>query len=252
MAGQSRRDLDGDESAASDVYVAIESFTWRDPWDGASVPFTSGVTRVSREHPVLKDPAVRSRFVPVSAASDRAARMGGKYAPGRRKVAVEPRREDGAPDWWLGPYVPFVAREQVERTAKHEAAHAVAAHMLGWHVERVVVRADKSGKTVFYWPEDCPPERRVAERAVIAASAEAYVGWASGRDYEGDRRTVREAVQRCPDPRSRDLYRVELKAYAQRLVKRPRFRQLALQVTDAVIEAGGVLECEQLRAALGW
>jgi len=251
MAGQPRRDLDGEESAASDVYVATESFTWRDPRDGASVPFTSGVTRVSGDHPVLKDPGLRSRFVPVSAASGRAGRMVGKSASGGRKAAVvEPRREDGAPDWWLGPYIPFVAREQVERTAKHEAAHAVAAHMLGWHVDRVVVRADESGKTVFYWPENCPPDRRVAERAVIAASAEAYVGWASGRDYESDRRTVREAVQWCSDPRSRDLYRAELKAYAARLVKRPRFRQLARQVTDAVIEAGGVLEGEQLRTAL--
>jgi hypothetical protein len=38
--------------------------------------------------------------------------------------------------------VPRVEREVVEPTAKHEAAHAVAAYLLGWEVSEVRVRVE--------------------------------------------------------------------------------------------------------------
>jgi hypothetical protein len=203
-------------------------------YDGELVEITAGRSRVDAEHEIaLKAPNLFSSRT--SAAGSTGSRA----------------REDGAPDWWLDPYVPFVPREQVERTAKHEAAHAVAAHMLGWHVDQVVVRADETGKTVFYWEANGEPERRRFEGAVIAAAAEAYVGWApAGWDYRSDRRSVRKAVQSCPDQRSQDIYRAEIETYTRQLVRRDRFRRLARQATDAVIDAGGVLEGERLREAL--
>ncbi len=146
--------------------------------------------------------------------------------------------------------MPFVKREEVELPARHEAAHAAAAHILGWYVDRVVVRRDGSGLTVYYREADLAPDREAAEQAVIAASAEAYVGWRSGRDYESDRRTVLKALDFCPDLRSQQLYHAELKRHVEEFVAGHRFRALARRVTDALIDAGGVLEGEPLSVAL--
>jgi hypothetical protein len=107
-----------------------------------------------------------------------------------------------------------------------------------------------SGYVTIYAPEGIDAEQRLAERALIAATSEAYCGWRAGNAYGSDRRQIYEAVLLCRAPGAQQLYRAALKQRAAQFVSRPRFRELARQVTDAVLDAGGVLKGDALREVL--
>ena len=134
--------------------------------------------------------------------------------------------------------------------ARHEAAHAAAAHLLGWKVTKIRIHPSKGGETNFLPPSRTTGEKKRSEQAVIASAAEKHVGWSSGPDYDGDRRFVAKVRALAPNPVAAADYRAHLDWYVAELVKTPRFKALARQVADALLEAGGRLEGDRLRSAL--
>jgi hypothetical protein len=83
--------------------------------------------------------------------------------------------------------------EDRRRTARHEGAHAAAAHPLGWEVTGVDLDPNGGGGCDILAPPSMTSERRVAERAVIAAAAQKHVGWVYGPAYDNDRKMIAEA-----------------------------------------------------------
>ena len=85
------------------------------------------------------------------------------------------------------------ADHDVQSTARHEAGHAAAAHLLGWEVTEVELRAEGGGSCAVRAPRDLDRSLRHRQYAVMCLAAGAHVGW---RRFAGEigRASCRERV----------------------------------------------------------
>ena len=206
-------------------------------YDGESVEIVAGRTRVRLGHEIAK---TAPHLFGLSEEREQWARS--------RSVMD---RLEGTPSWYLGPS-PLSSDEEylLRRMARHEGAHAAAAHILGWKVTRIHINPRSGGETKFLPPSGMAGAEKTCELAVIAAAAEKHVGWSSTPDYANDRRLVAKARELAPNQSAAAAYTRDLDWYVGELVKTSRFRGLARQVADALLESGGRLEGDPLRSAL--
>lgn len=224
--------------------------------DGETVNIRAGLDRVEAGHAIVKAAPHLFGLPSNGATPARSAAPTSVRAPETQPWRLpEPSPDDGS--WRLGPprKAPRAgtwAEHEWKRSAKHEAAHAAAAHILGWQVGKVEINPNGGGAAAaIYSPVGRTGERRANELALIAAVAEKYCGWTANRNsYNGDRRMVHEASRRAPSDRAAAAYKHDLYQRAAALVASDRFRAIARSVTTAVLEADGVLKGEALQRAL--
>jgi hypothetical protein len=226
-------------------------------YDGRLEEITAGITYIADGHEIVRRYPRMFKKASGRMMSPR---------PSGSRVETRSRAANPAPAWRL-PDPPRTAptwrlpggrppRSTVEafdwqRTAKHEAAHAAAAHLLGWNVAKIAVHDTGGGGTEIISPPDCSGTRRTHEAAVIARAAERYIGWTSHQaGYAVDRQFVRDALRMAPSSRDAHTYRVNLDSYVRDLVAQPRFKVIAKHVARALTEAGGTLSGEPLQRAL--
>jgi len=224
--------------------------------EGEWIDIKAGLDRVEAGHPIIK--AAPHLFGLSSNGATRprsAARTSARPPETHRWRLPEPTTPTES--WRIGtiPNAPRAgtwAEFEWKRSAKHEAAHAAAAHILGWEVGSVKINPNGGGAVAeIYSPVGRTGERRASELALIAAVAEKYVGWTANRDsYNSDRRLVHEASRRAPDRQAAAAYKHDLHQRAAAFVASDRFRVIARNITDAVLVADGVLKGEALQRAL--
>ena len=126
----------------------------------------------------------------------------------------------------------------LERTARHEAAHAITAHLLGWRVERAVIYADGSGSCFAHAHAGLVGARRAAELVVLRYASRAALGWSPIDSYGDDDRqawaTLREFTVGLDPVRVRALNE-SLRTRARQLVDTPKFGLLARRVAEALL-----------------
>jgi hypothetical protein len=149
------------------VYVATTSFVWRDRYLG-NVEIVAGQTYVSDEADILRDPQARQNFRPSSRGplGRPATRVGGIA-----RVTPRPPTSRGR----SRPVVASRAHHPKRSACRHEAAHAAAAHLLGWEVTGIEVYRDGAGVTNVLAPRGLAKDERAGGHAVIARAAEACV-----------------------------------------------------------------------------
>jgi hypothetical protein len=113
----------------------------------------------------------------------------------------------------------------VRMAARHEAAHAAAAHLFGWEVTGITLHAEGGGNCAIIDPVDLDPRERAEQFAVISYAARAHTGWRHYDDDRGDRRQIRKAIERITsDPLEGQHLRATLAENAKQLVATGKFR----------------------------
>jgi len=159
-----------------------------------------------------------------------------------------------SPPWFLsGPPASLDTSDpDVRSTARHEAAHVAAAHLLGWEIHGVRLKADGGGDADVVFPRGRDRARRHRESVVICLAARAHVGWRRFDSDAGDRRQAYKALENLAgDSRRARMLMDAARDEARQLAATPKFRQIAERVTQALLEQGR-LGPRELEPLLGW
>ena len=130
--------------------------------------------------------------------------------------------------------------------ARHETAHLVAAHLLGWQAEAAELR-DGRGDCYFNPPVDLDARKRELQRCVILLAASEFTrdsGWLD------DRLTVYRIVRALAEsPEDREWLDAKARYEAVQLVAEPAFQRAVYRMAE-VLEATGSLDPDELRVLL--
>jgi len=130
--------------------------------------------------------------------------------------------------------------------ARHESAHLVAAHLLGWQAEAAELR-DGRGDCYFNPPVDLDARKRELQRCVILLAASEFTrdsGWLD------DRLTVYRIVRALAEsPEDREWLDARARYDAMQLVAEPAFQTAVYRMAE-VLEANGSLNHDELGVLL--
>jgi hypothetical protein len=137
-----------------------------------------------------------------------------------------------------------------DQSARHEAAHVVAARALGWIAGSVRIFPRGGGEASVVSPKGLGWRRRNREFAVIALAAHEFVCWTA---IHGERHDLRDAHRALSELTHYEWecarLKKEMRRQARELVEKPEFRARARRVTKA-LEEFGELDARDLDALL--
>lgn len=145
------------------------------------------------------------------------------------------------PSWLLpaAAYRPDPENFYAQRSARHEGAHAAAAHLLGWEVTGAELHANGGGYCYVLAPANLDRTRSAREYAVILYVARAHAGWSASDSYASDDRQAYQAIERLiGEPAQVAATLDALRAQADQLEASQRFRWIAGRVAAALLERG--------------
>jgi uncharacterized protein YciW len=234
------------------ILDAVASGTFADD-DGVTQEIIAGVTRWAEGDPDLQRPEVARLFGRAARSRPPAVRSRKPAATSAAKRRRQSERPE-LPSWWSDVEPVRRSGEELELTARHEAAHAAAAYLLGWEVTWIRLhtfeeqRNSSSGADQVGYTSVVTPERRDATRApqhaTICLAARAHIGWTAedanrnAVSYRTDRRQAWQALARVTpgEPRrTGDLFE-QAQAYARQLASDPKFRAIAKRVAAVLLE----------------
>lgn len=126
------------------------------------------------------------------------------------------------------------------RIAEHEAAHATAAHLLGWSLGPIRFYRNGDGLATMAWPKGLDGRLRRKQFAVIAYAADAQVGWTANQNtYDDDNRKAYDGLcDITTNPLEASRLQGEMRAEARALVGTPKFKVLVRRLADKLFERG--------------
>jgi len=209
--------------------MPVALFDFSADYDGERISLRKGIDYVAPGHELLR------RFP---------ARFGPEGRPERQS------RDRGttsrAPEPALDP-----SSFDVQRTARHEAAHAAAVYLLGWEPRYAAIYAGGDGECRFLPPAGLKGTLLWRQLVTISYVARCHAGWtAEGRGYGDDNKRAYEALRRLANgPGEIGRLAAELRQQAEQLAASPRFRWLAKWVAEELLERGR-LDAQELGTLL--